>query len=175
MTIAPASPIECDDALADTAGDGFQEITLSRSGRRPARLRAALIWSGAAETRSDDQAIVRHEARLLVDETGAPYLHIYGERRVDGEAVAWRACLASAEDGLSAALAAYDPSRLVGGFDLAARALCVDASALEAFAEEAARVKADLVALIESLGRPQAPHASHSAQPSPRPKATTAA
>ncbi len=140
--------------------EGFRAVRLPRSGARPASIVAADIWSGEVETSGADGALIRHEARLLVDADGAPFLHLHGRRLVEGAVVAWHAALANAEGAgaLRAALDAYDPARLVGGFDEAAGALLAslgsDAEKWRAFAEEAARVKRDLVELVERLGRP---------------------
>lgn len=143
------------DIAGEPAARGFRRIALARSGARAVEMMAADVWSGVVETPSRDGAVVRHEARLVVDPSGAAHLHVLGERREGDVIVARHAALFSEEGGLSAALAAYDPARLAADFDQAAdfaRRGAVEA--LLAFADEADRVKKDVVALIDRLGRP---------------------
>ena len=134
----------------------FSVRRLSRSGARSAEICAADIWSGAAESVCADGAVVRHEARFLIDSAGAPFLHILGERRVAGKVEAWHAVLIDRDQDFRDAIAEYDPARLVSGFDLVARLGAAEEDALKAFAEDAGRAKADLETLIDRLSRPGA-------------------
>lgn len=153
-TYADASePTQQETPAEPSAMEGFRTVRLQQSGRRAATLNAADVWSGRVVTPCANAEEIRHDARLLIDQDGAPYLHILGQRMVAGEVAAWHAVLAQASDGLRETIDAYDPARLLADFDALAASHELDLEKIRAFAEQAAAVKTDLQNLIAEVGR----------------------
>lgn len=155
-----ASEVDMDQRVLEapfktaTPNARFDRLVLPRSGARPKTLHAAIIWSGATETTLSDDAVIRHEARLLLERDGGVMLHLLGAREEDGEMTAWHAVLADADErtAFEDAAHAYDPARLTTALDAAACGWEADCTPTwRRFAEESDAIKRDLLALLGEL------------------------